>query len=237
MNGAPTFLGLFETYFVLCLFLTTGYCLVKIYVWLWSDWLESLEVGCFWPWRYPPKSTIVSWKQETLELGCIFTPQLKWSRVSRIKSIWRIQCFLSNSRKEFKEGLKAKKKRNKKNLNPPEGFCITIRIPKENLNLTQAEKKIKERNRRKKVSTAKAKRKRKERSRKSIFYYINLYLWGIVSPSKSIKNFSWLQQLHKSQSPLFALSRGKTTDKVREKEKRTLSETLSRKRKTENSFY
>ena len=32
------------------------------------------------------------------------------------------------------------KKRNKKNLNPPEGFCNTFRIPKGISNLAQAEK-------------------------------------------------------------------------------------------------
>ena len=42
--------------------------------------------------------------------------------------------FIKNPKREFKEGLKAKKekKRNEKNLNPPEGFCITFRIPKGN---------------------------------------------------------------------------------------------------------
>ena len=42
---------------------------------------------------------------------------------------------------KFKEGLKAKKKKKRyENLNPPEGFCITFKIPKEDSNLAQAEK-------------------------------------------------------------------------------------------------
>ena len=53
----------------------------------------------------------------------------------------------------FKEGLKPKKKRNEKNLNPPEGFCITFRILKGNSKLAQTKKKKrKERNKPKKVS-------------------------------------------------------------------------------------
>ena len=40
----------------------------------------------------------------------------------------------SESQMEFKEGLKDKKekKRNEKNLDLPEGFCITFRIPEGN---------------------------------------------------------------------------------------------------------
>ena len=42
--------------------------------------------------------------------------------------------YIQNPKRQFKEVLKAKKekKRNEKNLNPPEGFCITFRIPKRN---------------------------------------------------------------------------------------------------------
>ena len=47
---------------------------------------------------------------------------------------------------------------------------------------------------------------------------MNLHFRGIVSLRKSINDFSRLQQLHKSQMPLLALSRGKMTDKEREKE-------------------
>ena len=55
----------------------------------------------------------------------------KWEE---FKSTWRILYYIQNPRREFKESLKAKKekKRNEKNLNPPEGFCITFRIPKGN---------------------------------------------------------------------------------------------------------
>ena len=56
--------------------------------------------------------------------------------------------FLSEFQKGIQRRLKSKKekKRNKKNLNPPEGFCITFRIPEGNSKLAQAEMKIKERN-------------------------------------------------------------------------------------------
>ena len=59
-------------------------------------------------------------------------------------SIKKDLVFLS----EFQQGIQRrlesqnKKKRNEKNLNPPEGYYITYRI-------SEAEKKIKERNRRK----------------------------------------------------------------------------------------
>ena len=47
----------------------------------------------------------------------------KWEE---FKSTWRILYYIQNPKREFKEGLKAKieKKRNEKNWNPPEGFCI-----------------------------------------------------------------------------------------------------------------
>ena len=50
-------------------------------------WLAGVSGGGWrCPWRYSPKSTVVSWKQEALELGCDFTPQLKWNWVTSIKS-------------------------------------------------------------------------------------------------------------------------------------------------------
>ena len=58
----------------------------------------------------------------------------------------------------------------------------------------------------------------------------------MISLRKSINDFSQLQQLHKSETPLLALSRAKTTDKEREKEKRTLLETLFRKRKKDRAW-
>ena len=118
---------------------------------------------------------------------------------------------------EFQKGIQRRlesqkeKKRNEKNLNPPQGFCITFRIPKGNSNLTQAKKKRKERRKLKKVG----------------FYNINLYFRGIISLRKKINDFSWLQQLHKSQTPLLALSRGKTIDKEK---KRTLLDIVSQKK-------
>ena len=51
---------------------------------------------------------------------------------------------------EFQKGIQRRfesqkeKKRNKKNLNPSEGFGITFRIPEGNSKLAQAEKKRKE---------------------------------------------------------------------------------------------
>ena len=123
LNGALTFLGLFGAYFVVCLF----------FCWLAFVFGENQcdrrakisEGGCCCPWRYPPKSTVVSWKPEVLELGCVFTPQFKWSWVSRIKSTWRIKSFFQNSRREFKEGQKKKKKKIEKK---EEEFKSTRRI-------------------------------------------------------------------------------------------------------------
>ena len=39
--------------------------------------------------------------------------------------------YIQNFRREFKEGLKPKKKRKEMRNFPPEGFCITFRIPEE----------------------------------------------------------------------------------------------------------
>ena len=79
------------------------------------------------------------------------------------------------------------------------------------------------------------KKKRKE-WKKVGFNDINLYFRGIVSLRKKINNFSQLQQLYKSQTPLLALSREKTTNKEKEKEKRTFLETFSHRRKKERDF-
>ena len=55
----------------------------------------------------------------------------KWEE---FKSTWRILYYIQNPKRQFKECFKAKKekKRNEKNLNPHEWFCITFRIPKGN---------------------------------------------------------------------------------------------------------
>ena len=133
---------------------------------------------------------------------------------------------------EFQKGIQRRlesqkeKKRNEKNLNPPEVFCITFRIPEENSKLAQAEKRIKLM----KIgfySSSQKEEKKRQKPKKVGFYRINLYFRGIVSLRKRINDFSQLQQLHKFQTPLLALSREKTTDKEREKEK-TLLESLSR---------
>ena len=68
-------------------------------------------------------------------------------------------------------------------------------------------------------------------------FYLHLYLYkGTVSLRKRINDFSQFQQLHKSQMLLLALSRGKTTDKEREKEEKTLLETLSRRKKKDREW-
>ena len=72
--------------------------------------------------------------------------------------------------------------------------------------------------------------------KKVSFYYINLYFRGIVSLRKRFNDFRQLQKLHKSQMPLLALLRGKMTDKEREKEKRTLLETLFCRRKKDRKW-
>ena len=53
--------------------------------------------------------------------------------------------FLSEFQKGIQRLLESQeeKKRNEKNLNPPEGFCITFRIPEGNSKLAQAKKKKK----------------------------------------------------------------------------------------------
>ena len=55
----------------------------------------------------------------------------KWEE---FKSTWRILYYIQNPKRQFKEGLKVKKrkKRNEKNLNQPEGFYILFSIPKGN---------------------------------------------------------------------------------------------------------
>ena len=48
--------------------------------------------------------------------------------------------FLSEFQNQRRLESQKEKGRDEKNLNPPEGFCITFRIPKGNSNLAQAEK-------------------------------------------------------------------------------------------------
>ena len=81
-------------------------------------------------WRYPPKSTAVIWKQEALELGWVFHSSNQMELSNKNKVYLKDLVFHS----EFQKGIQRKfesqkeKKRNKKNLNQPEGFCITFRI-------------------------------------------------------------------------------------------------------------
>ena len=62
--------------------------------------------------------------------------QRKFESEKRKEKKWEelILYYIQNPKREFKEDLKPKKekKRNEKNWNPPEGFCITFRIPKGN---------------------------------------------------------------------------------------------------------
>ena len=122
---------------------------------------------------------------------------------------------------EFQKGIQRwpesqkEKKINEENLNSPEELHITFWIPKGNSKLAQVKKKMKEeRNRRKYVSTAQTKKKRKERkkSKKVGFYNINLYFRWFVPLRKRCNDFSKLQQLHKSQTPLPLLSSEKMID-------------------------
>ena len=135
---------------------------------------------------------------------------------------------------EFQNGIQRRlesqkeKKRNKKNLNPPEGFCITFRTLKGNSNLAQAEKEDK-RKEPKEIglysSSFKLKRrKKKERSRKKVgFYNINLYFRGIFSFRKRITNSNNYTSLRCHY--LFYRERSQLT------KKKTLLEKLSRRRK------
>ena len=118
---------------------------------------------------------------------------------------------------EFQKGIQRKLESHKEKKRN-EGFYITFRFPKGNSNLVQAEKEEK----RKKV-------------KKVGFYSINLHSRGIVSRRKWINDFRRLKQLHKSQTPLLALLREKTTNIEREK-KRYLRHCLAEERKTETDF-
>ena len=109
------------------------------------------------------------------------------------KSTWRIWYYIQNSRREFEVSTSRKEDKKKKPMKI--GFYC---------------------------SSQKKKRKERKKPKKTGFYYINLYFRGIVSLRKRINNFTWLQQLHKSQMPLLALSRGKTTNKEREKVKKNI---------------
>ena len=83
---------------------------------------------------------------------------------------------------EFQKGIQRRlesqkeKKRNEKNLNPPERFCITFRIPKGNSNLAQTGKeKRKKETEGNRFLQHKLKRREKKETEKVGFYYINLY--------------------------------------------------------------
>ena len=99
--------------------------------------------------------------------------------------------FLSEFQKGIQRWLESQKekKRNEKNLNPPEGFCITFRIPEGNSKLAQAEKKKKE-NEENRFLLLKPKREKKAGKKKVGFYYINLYFRGIVSLRRRINDLS-----------------------------------------------
>ena len=102
------------------------FCIVSFYCWLgfmfgenlcevkelWSDWLESLEVGCCCPWRYPPKSTIVIWKQEPLEFGCIYYSSTQIELSNKNQVLLEDLVFhaeFRNSKKAWKPKRKEKK--------------------------------------------------------------------------------------------------------------------------------
>ena len=57
-------------------------------------------------------------------------------------------------------------------------------------------------------SCQKEDKRKKEVEKKVGFYYIDLYFREIVSLRKRLNDFSQLRQLHKSQIPLIALTRG-----------------------------
>ena len=64
----------------------------------------------------------------------VWKPKRKEKKCKEFKSTWRV--FVLHS--EFQKGIQRRferqkeKKRNEENLNPPEGFCITFRIPEGN---------------------------------------------------------------------------------------------------------
>ena len=131
----------------------------------------------------------------------------------------------SKFQKEIQRWLESqkekKRKRNEKNLNPSEGFCITFKIPEGNLKLAQAVKERKERKKPKKVG----------------FHNMNLYFRGTVPLRKRSNDFSWLQQLHKSQMPLPTLSREKKmTDKEKEERENTIRDFVLQKKEREQLF-
>ena len=230
-NISGSIRGLFCIVFLL---LPVSFCIRWKSVWQrsfdmtgWSFWR-----GCCCPLHYPPKSTAVSWKQEALELGRIFSSSTQM--VLSKKNEVHLKDFVFHS--GFQKGIQRRHeiqkdlKRNEKNLNPPEGFLKEFEV--------STNRKEDKRKKSKKIgfyrwSQKEEKRKNETEKKKKGFKYIILYFRGIVSLRKRINDFSQRQQLHKSQMPLLALSRGKTTDKEK---KRTLLEILSRRRKKDREW-
>ena len=77
--------------------------------------------------------------------------------------------FLSDFQNGIQRRLESQKekRRDENDLNPPEGFCITLRIPKGNSNLAQAEKEEKRKKENEGNKFLQLKLKRRERKKEA----------------------------------------------------------------------
>ena len=85
---------------------------------------------------------MIGWSLRGVLLPLAFPAKIKRNHLKTIGLRIRLRFFYSSTQMEL----------NKKNLNPPEGYCIIFRIPERNSDLAQPKKKRKrkkERNRRK----------------------------------------------------------------------------------------
>ena len=81
---------------------------------------------------HPPEGFCITFRIPKRNSKEVWKPKRKEKKWEEFISTWRILNYIQNPKREFKEDLIAEKKRNEKNLNPPEGFCITFRIRKWN---------------------------------------------------------------------------------------------------------
>ena len=172
---------------------------MKICVWQWSFDLIGWSGGYCCPWRYLLKSIVVSWKQEALELGCIFvrfdSNGAEYKELSPLEGFsvsFRIPEW--NSKKAWKPKRKEKRW---------EEFKSTQR------SFYYIQNSIREKSWKR--------REKKERSRKKVgFYYINLYFRRIVFLRKQLQSTPTTTQV--SDAITCSIERGSQLTKKKKKE-------------------
>ena len=149
----------------------------------WSFWR-----GCCCLWLYPPKSIVVSWKQEALELGCVFYSSTQIELSNKNCPIEGFSATFRISVGNLKKALKPKRKEMK-----GEEFKYTWRILHYIQNCRRQEEQEDKRKKPKKMgfySSSQKEEKRKKEAENVGCFYMNLYFRRIVFLRKRINDFS-----------------------------------------------